>query len=541
MSNIRCGIDLGTTFSAISWYDVANQRVETIDLVECSDGAKMVRSVVYYPGAGQVPVVGETAWNAARSHRDRVIDTIKRAMGTGYTKSIDGVDYTPPQVSAEILKALAKDARTSFFGQGFQDVVITVPAHFGDNERAATLEAGKLAGLNVLELLPEPHAAALAFAVDQATKIADKYLLVYDLGGGTFDVTLIHVVSEGRPGDTVRLKINTLCKSGNAHLGGVDWDKAMAEIVAEKILSVHKVDIRQDPGNEAFLLDSCEKAKRHLSRASSVSIVGDPANHQVDVSRSEFEDRTRDLLMQSEALMDVVLNEAQEKHGVSRDRIEVLLAGGSSKMPMVREMIAAKMGKPPLQHGNPDLLVTIGAAYWAHMLGSAVPHGPDQQAPPPAPVEKKEAGPTGGTQTTKVEVLTTGLTDTGNAVGVEVVRLDTQGKRARFNSVIVPQGARHGDEFEKTFSTSEDNMTEISVVLYEGDSPDLGLCKQLMTFTIGGLPSGRPKGRRVTVNLGYDRSGIIRGRAIDDETKSAAEIIVDRSKATFANTAAQSS
>ena len=173
------GIDLGTCYSSVSWFDTFNNRVETIDL-ESADGSKSVRSVVYYPGDGKPVVIGETAWNAAKQFPDRVVVGIKRSMGMAYKKEVDGVEYTPEQISAEILKVLARDAQT-FLADEVKSVVITVPAYFGDNERAATKEAGKLAGLNVLELLPEPHAAALAFSIEKVAEITDKYLLVYDI------------------------------------------------------------------------------------------------------------------------------------------------------------------------------------------------------------------------------------------------------------------------------------------------------------------------------------------------------------------------
>ncbi|MFQ6009266.1 MAG: Hsp70 family protein, partial [Candidatus Zixiibacteriota bacterium] len=239
---LRTGIDLGTTYSAISWYDSYNNRVETIDL-ETADGDKVLRSVVYYPGDGNPPVVGETAWNAAKQSPERVIVGIKRSMGDDFkTAPIDDVEYTPQEVSAEILKVLVADAQT-FLGEEVKDVVITVPAHFGDNERAATEEAGQLAGLNVLGLLPEPHAAALAFSVEKVADIVDKYLLVYDLGGGTFDVTLIHATTATDADNAINLKIETLCKDGNRQLGGLDWDKVLAEIVAEKVMQEHGVDV----------------------------------------------------------------------------------------------------------------------------------------------------------------------------------------------------------------------------------------------------------------------------------------------------------
>ena len=514
---VRCGIDLGTTYSAISWFDGYNNRVDTIDL-ESADGAKIIRSVVYYPGDDQAAVVGDTAWNTARQQPERVIVGIKRSMGTSFKAGpIDGVEYSPQQVSAEILKAIARDAQT-FLGEEVKDVVITVPAYFGDNERAATLEAGELAGLNVLELLPEPHAAALAFAVDKVADIVDKHLLVYDLGGGTFDVTLIHATSSTDTNSGIKLDIKTLCKDGNAALGGLDWDRALAEIVAERIMQEHSVDVWADAKNEAALLDNCEKAKRHLTRTNNVSIIGDLANHQVDVSASDFEDRTRDLLLATEMLLRKVLEDAEQQHNISRDRIEVMLTGGSSKMPMVKKMIEGVTGRPPLQHRNPELLVTMGAAYWAHLLqeGSSIS----------VPVQAAD----GSVQTMPVSVSPGGLVDTSvYAIGVEALRRDGKGDYASFNSVIVPAGSPYGEEFKKEFRTSHENLTEIQIVLLKGDSPMLNECQSLMGFTITGLPPNLPQGTRVNVTLSYDQSGILRGAAAV-ETGQQVEIIVDRNK-----------
>jgi molecular chaperone DnaK len=514
---VRGGIDLGTTYSSISWYDAYNNRADTIDL-ETADGAKVLRSVVYYPGPGQTPVVGDTAWNAKRQFPDRAIVGIKRSMGTDYkTPPLDGVQYTPPQVSAEILKALVKDAQ-AYLGEEVKDVIITVPAYFGDNERAATEEAGKLAGLNVLTTLPEPHAAALAFAVDKVALIQDRHLLVYDLGGGTFDVTLIHARTEPGAGNALDLKIETLCKDGNMSLGGLDWDRALAEIVAEKVMQAHGLDVQQDPANEAVLMDNCEKAKRHLSRTNSVSIVADSAGHAVEVTRSEFEARTSALLLQTEMLLDKVIDDAEKQHGVTKDRIEVLLTGGASKMPMVREMVEAKMGRAPIQHGNPELLVTIGAAYYAHLLTGK---------PVPKPVPQDD----GTVEQKDVVVKQGGLTDiSAYAVGVEVLRPDGKGGMGHFNAVVVPSGARYGEVFNKEFSVVEDGVTEIHIVLYKGDSPNLDQCEQLMSVTISGLPPGRPARLPVVVTMSYDDGGILRGKAKDVTTGKDVDIVFDRSK-----------
>jgi molecular chaperone DnaK len=493
--------------------------VDTIDL-ESADGLKVMRSVVYYPGPGQAPVVGDTAWNAGRQFPERVVSGIKRSMGTSYvTAAIDGVSYAPQQVSAEILKTLVADAQ-AFLGEEVKEVMITVPAYFGDNERAATEEAGKLAGLEVLATLPEPHAAALAFAVDNVSQVQDKHLLVYDLGGGTFDVTLIRAHGEST-GNGIGLNIDTLCKDGNASLGGLDWDKVLAEIVAEKAAQQFGIDVRSDPKNEAALMDSCEKAKRQLSRTASVSILADLAGHSVDVTQAEFEERTSSLLLQTEMLLDKVLEDAEKQHGVTRDRIEILLAGGSTRMPMVRRMIEAKLGRPPLQRGNPELLVAIGAAYWAHLFQGAA-------------VTRPVASPSGEIVASPVVVKPGGLTDIATyAVGVEVLR-PAGGQMKSFNSVVVPSGARYGEVFDKEFRVAEDGVTEINIILYKGESDDLALCEPLMTFMISGLPAGRPKGVPVKVSLGYDQSGILRGKAVDIGSGRDVDIVVDRGKAASA-------
>lgn len=516
--SVRCGIDLGTTYSSISWFDSYNNRVETIDL-NTADGAKSIRSVVYYPEGEQPPVVGETAWNAARQSPDRVVRWIKRAMGQAFKAGpIDGVEYTPQQVSAEILKVVAQDAQ-AYLAEEVKDVIITVPAYFGDNERAATEEAGQLAGLNVLGLLPEPHAAALAFAVEKVADIVDKYLLVYDLGGGTFDVTLIHATTDSSADNAISLKIETLCKDGDAELGGVDWDRILAELVTEKVMQAYSVDLKQDPNNDAVLMDNCEKAKRHLTRTSPVSIVADLAGHQVEVSVSEFEECTRDLLVQTQARLEQVLADAETQHGIGKDKIDVMLTGGSSKMPMVKTMIQGILGKPPIQHRNPELLVTIGAAYWAHLLEAG------HTVPVPVP------GPDGIVHTVPVSVGQQGLTDTSHySVGIEVVR-ERQGQTVRANKIILPKGAEYGGQMvQRTFSTSEYGMTEIPVVLYKGEAEDLGECERLEMFTIVGLPPDRPKGQLVEVALGYDASGILRGKAVDVATGKECEIVIDRSK-----------
>ncbi len=535
--SIRCGIDLGTTYSAISWYDDYNRREETISL-ETADGKSIIPSVVYYEADGNV-VIGESAVNAGLQYPERVIVGIKRSMGDDYkTPPIDGKQYTPQQVSAEILKVLKQDAET-FLGESFTDVVISVPAYFGDRQREATREAAQIAGFNVLELTPEPHAAALAFAVERIKDVENRNLLVYDLGGGTFDVTMIKTEKEELDPGNTGLRIHTLAKEGNRQLGGLDWDRVLARMAADKAMDQHGItDPHQDAKAEAALLKECAVAKRDLSKLTSRQLLVE--GHPVDIARGEFESNTADLVRQTEVMLEQVLKEAEETHGLltekrigelesggtPRDRLQdkkvrLLLCGGSSRMPMIKECVTRIMGEEPLHHKNPDLLVTTGAAYRAYLMGASAAEGPGGG--------KDDKGePTIVTRNGAITMLPGGG-DIGNAVGVEVVTVDESNQvTGKENVVLIKKGAQYGEIFEQEFGTAFDGMTEIPLVFYEGDSADTGECTRLADVTITGLPPGRPAGRPVKVRLWYDRSGIVSGQAIDLETKQDVEVKIQR-------------
>ena len=533
------GIDLGTTYSSVSWFDEVNGRVVTIELVNAADGQKIIRSVVYFPQGG-APVVGETAWNVARAHHDRVVVGIKRSMGTDYKFGpVDGVTFTPQQISAEILKVLVHEAET-YLGDKVSDAVITVPAYFGDNERHATAEAGRLAGLNVLGLMAEPHAAALAYVVEKAATFTEKDLLVYDLGGGTFDITLIHAKSLAhRVADTgaggakefPTLEVTTLCKEGNASLGGLDWDRKLAELVAEKTQEQHGVDVKSDPKNEAFLLDSCEKAKRHLGRVTSISVVADVAGHAVEVSRQEFEERTAGLLFQSECLVEQALKDAipvfQDRSRASgsdpdkvdlayvKSQVTVMLTGGSSKMPIVKEMLKRITGTDPMQYGNPELLVTIGAAYYAHLLNSGLSA---PAVPQPAPSAGGDGTPQPGPAPATAPARSGGVViidTTATSFGIAALRRASNGGYEEVYAEVLPKNIKYGESRSKDFEKVDDNMAEIEIVLYKSESGDLAGATQVATFKIDGLPPGGRKGEIVRVEMGCDLNGILRGSALD--------------------------
>ncbi len=364
---VRCGIDLGATFSSISYYVEGYDRVDSIDLAETADGQKAMRSAVYYPAGGAPPVVGAGAWKAHHQHPELVLVDTKRLMGTNEALVVNDVLVSPQQVSAEILKALVRDAQ-SFLGDQVGEVVITVPPHFADAECAATEEAARLAGLSVLELLPDPHAAALAYALDNPDGVLDRHVLVFDLGGVSFDVSLLHVTTVSGGNRKTRIKIQTLCNDGDSYLGGVDWHAALVELVRQKAFNEYKQDIYFDPADEPVLMENCERAKRDLSITSQAVINVGADNRTVKVTRVEFEDATSDLLMTTQSILEQVLQDAETRHGINRDNINVLLTGGASQMPMVTAMIENVIGKPPLSHRTPEMLHSVGAALHAHLL-----------------------------------------------------------------------------------------------------------------------------------------------------------------------------
>jgi molecular chaperone DnaK len=527
----KCGIDLGTTFSAISWYDDVNRRLVTIDL-NCEDGQRMIRSVVYFPGDGKPPVVGKYALNAKRQSPDRVVVGIKRAMGNATYRfgPVDGKEYTPQEVSAEILKKLIEEA-AHFVGEEVTDVVVTVPAYFEEAQKNATMEAAVMAMLKKtmdqippdeferakqhISLLEEPQAAALAYCIAKVMDIDDKYILVYDLGGGTFDVVLVHATSVDAQGKK-HLKLETLNVNGNSNLGGLNWDEEMAKLVDGKIQAQAHPSPRNDPQDEAILLDNSEQGKRALSFTSPTFVVGDRAMHQAEVSQAEFEDATRALIQETKDLLLVVLEQA-EKRGIPRDKIDVLLSGGSTRMPMCEKVIKEATGKDPLKWDNPDYLVSMGAAYWAFL-------GDGGQII----VRQKKQG--GVTTETPVQVDSKPAGISTYAVGVEVC--DRQGNRS--NDVVLPVGSAFdpGADVEKEYYKISDDATEIAIVLTWCREKTTDLAhpgmNQMATFIIGPLPPGGKAGDPVRVKLGHTADGIIHGEAEDVKSGIKVPIKVDR-------------
>ena len=352
------GIDLGTTNSCVAVYEGAEPIV-----IPNPEGARTTPSVVAFSKTGE-RMVGQVAKRQAITNPDRTIISIKREMGTGYKKEIDGKNYTPQEFSAMILQKLKADAE-SYLGTTVNQAVITVPAYFSDAQRQATKDAGKIAGLEVLRIINEPTAAALAYGMD---KEANQKIMVFDLGGGTFDVSILEI-SDG--------VFEVLATNGDTRLGGDDFDQRIIDWMADQFQRENGVDLRRDKMVLQRLRDAAEKAKIELSGMTSTSInlpfitatAAGPLHFEATLSRAEFDRITADLVERSIVPTKKALADA----GLSVNQIDkVLLVGGSTRIPAVQEAVKKFIGKDPFKGINPDECVAIGAAIQGGVLGGEV-------------------------------------------------------------------------------------------------------------------------------------------------------------------------
>jgi len=522
----RFGIDLGTTYSEIARYD-PDRALAQVAQLSTSDGDELLRSVVYYPPGGGDPVVGETAMNVFAQHPDRVIIGVKWSMGSSWTTPpFDGRRYTAAEVSAQILRVLKRDGEACF-GDPVNDVIITVPAYFGPNQRRDTEEAGKMAGLNVIRLLEEPSAAALAYAIDKIDQIAGRNILVYDLGGGTFDVTLIRCEREEYAPGKVGLKIHNIYKSGDNHLGGLLWDSKLQEFVAERCQEQFQYNPKLDHADNATLIEQCEKRKRALSTLEEVTISADMRGHTVQVTRTEFEDRAavhleltrvklEEVLQMAENPPEALKQQFKDILPLSRDKIEVLLCGGATKMPAVVRLVTEMMGRPPLKHDNPELLVVKGAAYAAYL-------SPQMGEDKTSIRTYGEGGPQDIIMDQKKDIIYV-----LRPIGVKVLKDPDHPELGSRNDVVIPGDATVGAIHEGHYAAAYDGVMKVSIELLEGDDPDPAKCTALDTFVMETDIPGRPKGWAIAVRLNYDDSGNIVGEATDVEMKTKMKISYQR-------------
>ncbi|MGO1563031.1 MAG: Hsp70 family protein, partial [Actinomycetaceae bacterium] len=355
------GIDLGTTNSVVSVLEGGEPTV-----IANAEGQRTTPSVVAFSKSGEV-LVGEIAKRQAVTNVDRTISSVKRHMGTDWSVDIDDKTFTAPEISARILGKLKKDAE-SYLGEEVTDAVITVPAYFNDAERQATKDAGQVAGLNVLRIVNEPTAAALAYGLEKGKE--DELILVFDLGGGTFDVSLLEIGKDEDDFSTIQVRAT----SGDNRLGGDDWDQRIVNWLVDSVKSKGGPDLSKDKIALQRLKDAAEQAKKELSSATSTNISlqylsmtpDGPIHLDESLTRAKFEDMTKDLLERTRTPFENVIRDAGIKLA---DIDHVVLVGGSTRMPAVTEIVKELTGgQEPNKGVNPDEVVAVGAALQAGVI-----------------------------------------------------------------------------------------------------------------------------------------------------------------------------
>jgi len=467
---IPVGIDLGTTFSVIARLDDRGQPVTLVN----TEGDRLTPSVVLFDREDLV--VGREALKAMATEYEQVATCVKRDVGHRvFHKVLNGQQYPPEVLEAFILNKLRADAAEQI--GTFRQAVITVPAYFDEVRRKATQDAGYMAGLDVLDIINEPTAAALAFGyqqgmLDRGQDAKPQHIVVYDLGGGTFDVTVMEIRGN---------QFTALATDGDVQLGGYDWDQRLVDMVAEAFIRQHAIDPREDSNTAGKLWRESEDAKRTLSARAKATVACDyrGLSARVELNRPQFEDATQDLLDRTRfTTLQTVKAAGLNWHDVDR----VLLVGGSTRMPMVRDMLRKLSGKEPDASVAADEAVAHGAALHAGWILAR-----NQGHPPSFKIRNV------------------------NSHSLGVVGLDPQTRRRR-NGILIPRNTKLPVTAKRSFRTHKDDQRSILVQIVEGESPSADDCNPLGKCTVADLPPNMPARSPVSVHFDYQANGRLKVR-----------------------------